>query len=95
MQPADLSRILNARNITLPGGSIEAGGRRIQIDPSGKFEAARAVGDVLLTPPKGALPLYLRNLVQISRGYQAPPDYLNFYTTKPRAMISWPTIWSP
>ena len=80
LQPADLSRILNARNITLPGGSIEAGERRIQIDPSGKFEAARAVGDVLLTPPKGALPLYLRNLVQISRGYQAPPDYLNFYT---------------
>ena len=81
LQPADLSRILNARNITLPGGSVEAGGRRIQIDPSGKFEAARAVGDVLLTPPKGALPLYLRNLVQISRGYQAPPDYLNFYTS--------------
>jgi multidrug efflux pump subunit AcrB len=81
LQPADLSRILNTRNITLPGGSIEAGGRRIQIDPSGKFEAAGAVGDVLLTPPKGALPLYLRNLVQISRAYQAPPDYLNFYTT--------------
>jgi multidrug efflux pump subunit AcrB len=81
LQPADLSRILNARNITLPGGSIEVGGRRIQIDPSGKFEDARAVGDVLLTPPKGALPLYLRNLVQISRGYQAPPDYLNFYTS--------------
>jgi len=81
LQPADLSRILNARNITLPGGFVEADGRRIQIDPSGKFEAARAVGDVLLTPPKGALPLYLRNLVQISRGYQAPPDYLNFYTS--------------
>src|SRR5215469_532139 len=80
LQPADLSHILNARNITLPGGSIEAGGRRIQIDPSGKFEAARAIGDVLLTPSKGALPLYLRNIVQISRGYQAPPDYVNFYT---------------
>ena len=47
LQPADLSRILNARNITLPGGSVEAGGRRIQIDPSGKFEAASDVGDVL------------------------------------------------
>ena len=81
LQPSDLSRILNARNITLPGGSIEADGRRIEIDPSGKFEAARAIGDVLLTPPQGALPLYLRNLVQISRGYQAPPDYLNFYTS--------------
>ncbi|CEF48749.1 unnamed protein product, partial [uncultured bacterium] len=86
LQPSDLSRTLNARNITLPGGSIEVGGRRIQIDPSGKFEGARDIGDVLITPPKGALPkgalpLYLRSLVQISRGYQAPPEYLNFYTS--------------
>jgi multidrug efflux pump subunit AcrB len=79
LQPADLSRLLNARNITLPGGFIEADGRRVQIDLSGKFDAAGAIGDVLITPPKGALPLYLRNLVQISRGYQAPPEYLNFY----------------
>jgi multidrug efflux pump subunit AcrB len=81
LQPSDLSRILNARNITLPGGSIEVAGRRIQIDPSGKFDTARAIGDVLLTPPKGAFPLYLRNLVQVSRAYQAPPEYLNFYTS--------------
>jgi multidrug efflux pump subunit AcrB len=33
MQVADLGRVLLARNITLPGGSIEAGGREIQIDP--------------------------------------------------------------
>ncbi len=80
IQVADLARVLNARNITLPGGKIDAGGRQIQIDPSGKFESARAIGDVLLTPPQGS-PLYLRNLVQINRAYQAPPQFLNFYTT--------------
>src|SRR5262249_2337706 len=37
LQVSDLSRILLARNITLPGGSIEAGGREVRIDPSGKF----------------------------------------------------------
>jgi multidrug efflux pump subunit AcrB len=80
LQPADLGRILNARNITLPGGTIDVGGGQIQIDPSGKFENAHAIGNVLLTPPSGAQPLYLRDLVQISRAYQAPADYLNFYT---------------
>jgi multidrug efflux pump subunit AcrB len=82
LQVSDLSRILLARNITLPGGSIEAGQHQIRIDPSGKFEDARAIGDVLLPGPQGSPPLYLRDLVEISRAYQAPADYLNFYTTK-------------
>jgi multidrug efflux pump subunit AcrB len=81
LQVSDLGRILQARNITLPGGSIEAGGRQIQIDPSGKFEDASAIGDVLLPGPQGSPPLYLRDLVHISRAYQAPAHYLNFYTS--------------
>ncbi len=81
LQPSDLGRVLDARNITLPGGSIETDGSQIQIDPSGKFETAPAIGNVLLKPPQGGSPLYLRDLVQISRAYEAPPDYLNFYTT--------------
>jgi hypothetical protein len=80
LKPSDLGRVLNARNITQPGGSIDAGRGQIQIHPSGKFESARAIGDVLLRPSPTASPLYLRDLVQISRAYQAPAEYLNFYT---------------
>src|SRR5215510_14450629 len=81
LQVSDLSRILAARNITVPGGSIEAGGREIRIDASGKFEDARAIGDVLLPGPEGSPPLYLRDVVRVSRAYQAPANYLNFYTS--------------
>ncbi|HKD73375.1 MAG TPA: efflux RND transporter permease subunit, partial [Candidatus Acidoferrum sp.] len=81
LQVSDLSRILAARNITVPGGSIEAGGREIRIDASGKFEDASAIGDVLLPGPQGSPPLYLRDVVQVSRAYQAPANYLNFYTS--------------
>ncbi len=80
LQVSDLGKTLDARNITLPGGSTDAGGGQIVIDPSGKFEHARAIGDVLLTPSNGGQPLYLRDLVHINREYKAPPDYLNFYT---------------
>ena len=59
--------------------SKRAGGE-IQIDPSGKFETARAIGNVVVRPSPAGSPVYLRDLVQISRGYQAPPNYLNFYT---------------
>ena len=80
LQPSDLSRILNARNITLPGGFIEAGGQRIQIDPSGKFDTARAIGDVLLTPPQGRLaPVFARSRSNQPRvsGSAGVPEFLH------------------
>lgn len=80
VQVADLGRLLLARNITLPGGSIEAGGREIQIDPSGQFEDARSIGNVIVASSSTGLPTYLRDMVQISRAYQSPANYLNFYS---------------
>ncbi len=80
LQVADLGRVLLARNITLPGGSIEAGGREVQIDPSGRFEDARSIGNVIVGSSNAGSPIYLRDMVQISRAYQSPPGYLNFYS---------------
>jgi multidrug efflux pump subunit AcrB len=86
VQVTDLSRVLLARNITLPGGSIEAGGREIQIDPSGQFEDARSIGNVIVGSSgvvgssSAGPPIYLRDIVRISRAYQSPASYLNFYT---------------
>jgi hypothetical protein len=37
LQPSDLGRILNARNITLPGGSIDVGGQPDSDRPLGKI----------------------------------------------------------
>jgi len=80
LQITDLSRILLARNITLPGGSIEAGGRKIQLDASGRFEDANSIGGVIVGSTATGLPTYLRDVAQISRGYQSPATYLNFYS---------------
>src|SRR5215469_8412213 len=80
LQVTDLGNLLQARNITLPGGTIEAGDRQIRIDPSGKFDDAHAIGNVLVNT-QSEPPTYLRDLVDISRGYQGPPNFLNFYTT--------------
>ena len=80
LQLADLGRVLLARNITLPGGTIEAGGREIQIDPSGQFEDARSIGNAIVGWSNAGSPIYLRDMVQISRAYQSPASYLNFYS---------------
>ena len=80
LQVSDLSRVLQARNITLPGGTIEAGASQILIDPSGQFEDAGSIGNVIVGAANSGAPIYLRDLVQISRGYQSPANYLNFYS---------------
>jgi multidrug efflux pump subunit AcrB len=79
-QAGDLSNILNSRNITLPGGSIEAGGRDIKLDPSGQFDSANAIGNVVVGSVGPGAPVYLRDLVQVSRAYQSPATYLNYYS---------------
>ncbi len=82
MTPCNLKDILGARNITLPGGQLEVGPQNIQIDPSGKFTNPQQIGDVIIGASSTAAqsPVYLRDLVDISRGYQSPAKYLNYLT---------------
>ena len=78
LKPSDLSDILNARNIALPGGQMEIGAKNILLNPSGQFESADAIGNVAVGSSSVNSPVYLRDLVDISRGYQSPPTFLNF-----------------
>ena len=80
VQPSKLQSILQARNIALPGGVLEAGEKNVIIDPSGEFKSAASIGDVIIGASSLGSPVYLRDLVEISRSYQSPPRYLNFYT---------------
>jgi multidrug efflux pump subunit AcrB len=78
--PSKLKDILNAQNITLPGGTLEVGTKNIDINPSGLFPNAQALGNVIIGVSSSNSPVYLRDLVDISRSYQSPPTLLNFMT---------------
>jgi multidrug efflux pump subunit AcrB len=80
LQPSNLRGVLNARNITLPGGALEAGSKNIILDPSGEFKAPQEIGDVIVGTSSFGTPVYLRDLVSITSSYQSPARYLNFYT---------------
>jgi multidrug efflux pump subunit AcrB len=80
VRPADLSKLLSARNIIAPSGTVETGERKVTLIPSGQFDTAKSIGDVAVSTTSQGTPVYLRDLVQISRGYQAPAQYLNYYT---------------
>ena len=68
LRPADLGKILAARNIIAPGGSVETGDRRITLVPSGQFRSTASIGDVAVSATPDGAPVYLRDLVRISRG---------------------------
>ncbi|HXI26256.1 MAG TPA: efflux RND transporter permease subunit, partial [Pyrinomonadaceae bacterium] len=79
LKPGDLPDILKARNITPAGGQLEAVGKNFSIDPSGEFKSEKEIGDVAIARTAPGAPVYLRDVVDVERGYDSPPRYLNFY----------------
>ena len=80
--PANISQVLSARNIVSPGGSLETNGRNLIVLPSGEFKSEKDIGDTIIGKSATGTPLYLRDLVTITRGYQDPARYLNTYTVR-------------
>ena len=79
LDPLKIKQALVARNIDLPGGALQLGPSEVIINPSGEFKDLDQIGDVLLARTRGDTPIYLRDLFEITRGYQSPPGFLNFY----------------
>src|SRR5438477_2645789 len=80
LQPGALGSELPARKIMAPGGAFETGQQQIILSPSGEFENIDAIGSVAVSTSSSGAPVYLRDLVEVSRGFQSPAQYLNYYT---------------
>ena len=78
--PSKLKDVLGAQNITLPAGQLDVGQTNLFINPSGLFGSAQDIGDVIIGVSSSNSPVYLRDLVDITRAYQSPPTFLNFLT---------------
>ncbi len=77
--PAQIREALNGRNINLPGGEFEAADTEVLVYPSGLFKSVDEMGGVVITDTSDGTPVYLRDLGQLVRGYDSPPQSLNFY----------------
>lgn len=80
VQLSKLSDVLRARNTAVSGGLVEVEGRTVALNPTGEFLNEKEIGAVIVGRSQSGAPLYLRDLVDIDRGYQSPPRYLNFYS---------------
>lgn len=82
IQPTDLRDRLQARNICMPAGVLEIGPRALPIRTSGAFRSEKDIGSVIIATSDAGSPVYLRDLVDISRDYESPPRFLGFMNTR-------------
>jgi len=70
--PAQIQSALSARNVSARGGLVEVQGKTILIAPDGELRAEQEIGGIVITKSTSGEPVYLRDLVTISRGYDSP-----------------------
>lgn len=81
ISPQDIYNTLKAKNIAANAGSMLLGEEFIPINPTGEFQSEQDFGDLLITSssPKSDSLIYLRDVAEIKRGYQDPPNTLLRY----------------
>jgi multidrug efflux pump len=77
--PYKIKNALDSRNVIIPGGEVEVGAAEVIVYPSGAFSSVEEIGNVAITDTTSGVPVYLRDLGEIVRGYQSPPSLLNYY----------------
>ena len=82
LKPADLPKILAVRNLPESGQTLNANGRTVSVNTTGEFKSIDDLRNVLIGASPSGMPLYLRDLVDIDRGYDSPPSFLNRYTRR-------------
>ena len=81
LAPQIVAARLERRNINLPGGRVETPEQNVAVHPGGEFKSEREIGEIVMDVHKG-YPTYLRDLVDIVRGYEDPPNVMNYRTIK-------------
>jgi multidrug efflux pump len=79
MQPSSIASAVASRNMTLPGGTFDVTGRHVVLDPNVRDDSYRNMEDMLIGSSTGGTPVYLRDVASVSRGYDSPPRYLNYF----------------
>ena len=74
LSPLQLERILESRNIIIPGGSVETSDEKISVEPSGNFESVEDLRRALISVPGQSELIALQDIAEVTRGYVDPPE---------------------
>ncbi|MBU1039610.1 MAG: efflux RND transporter permease subunit [Proteobacteria bacterium] len=80
--PLQIKSVLGERNIRQGGGVVEAAGKSMLVDPSGEITSEDELGGVTVGRAKNGALAYLRDLVDIERGYVSPPAKRHYHVVR-------------
>jgi multidrug efflux pump subunit AcrB len=78
IKPGTLENAMKGRNISTSGGQVNVEGKNVTLDPAGEFKSEDEIGNVLVPTSNGSS-VYLRDLVDVVRGYESPARFQNFF----------------
>lgn len=79
---------LNAQNIVLPGGSINADGRVIAIEPSGDLKTVEEIKNIQVQIPDSEKTVYLQDIAKVRRDYVDPAENAVLFNNKSAVMLA-------
>lgn len=88
LSPAILIDTLQKQNIVLPGGTLDANGVNVVIEPSGSFESVDEIRAVPFQVPQTGEILRLADVVDVERAYADPPEKPVFHNGREAVIAS-------
>ena len=85
---ADLISALTQQNVILPGGSIDADGRTIVIEPSGNFTSLDEIRNIQVEVGQDGQLVYLQDIATVRRATVNPPEKAVYFNDQPAIMLA-------
>ncbi|HJU92077.1 MAG TPA: efflux RND transporter permease subunit [Pyrinomonadaceae bacterium] len=78
IKPGTLEDAMRGWNISTSGGQVNVEGKNVTLEPGGEFKSVDEIGNVLVPTANGSS-VYVRDLVDVVRGYESPARFKNFF----------------
>jgi len=78
---------LQAQNVILPAGQLDAGGTTFALEANGDFQSVEEIGEILTRISSGNL-VRLRDLLTVRRGFVDPPEEPVYFNGQPAIMLA-------
>lgn len=93
--PLSIVSRIQERNINTPGGQVELPDQNVVVRPTGEYTSAAEISETTMDVSSEGYALYLRDLLEVSRGYEDPSNVMNLRTVKVRKGGEYSTMVSP
>jgi multidrug efflux pump subunit AcrB len=84
----DIVHTLTSQNIILPGGRYDVAGEDLIVEPSGNFRSVEDIENLLIAVPGTQQSIFLKDLLNVRRGFEEPPQSLAYYNGDRAIVIS-------